>query len=304
MQDVGQPPSPRGPGEPGSPQVTLEARITRRARDFELGALLALLRAQFPERSLRFRSHPATGTQAGAVHDVEFAPDAVVITLNLGLFSSTTPLPSYFNEWLSGASPVRGIEAILSVLDDQLLRDRADGALVTNSPRLLAQVDAVGKNLLQLARPASPSTLRWLFARVFPELGVSVSRAGVHRALATDELRLGHARLGHTAMGGEADVLTPGYDVFLATGESTTWRGEPWPREAQRRLEQRLFPTLAETAVHLRILLFDFEGSMRLSLIRGSTFGFDPLKRAASPHVIVLHEGRVAVGSPRDARAS
>lgn len=282
--------------EPSSSPEGLQAAISGRARDFELGTLLALLRARFPTRALRFRSKPSTGAQACAVEAVDFQAESVVVTLNLGLFSSTTPLPSYFDEWLSGASPVRGLDAILAVLDDQLLRDRADGAAVAKSPRLLAEPLSIGRNLLQLARPASASTLRWLFARVFPELGVSVLRAGVHRAIPTEELRLGEARLGHSAMGGEADVLTPGYDVFLAAGESTTWRGEPWPREAQRRLEQRLFPALNETAVHLRVLLFDFEGSMRLSLLRGSSFGFDPLRRADTPHVIALHEGRVVNG--------
>jgi hypothetical protein len=108
---------------------------------------------------------------------------------------------------------------------------------------------------------------------------------------------LGNARLGHTAMGGAADVLTPGYDVCLATGESSTWIGSPWPQEARRRLEQIVFPALAQMDVHLRVLLFDFEGSTRLSLIRGSTFGFDPLKRAACPHVIVLHEGKLSAKS-------
>jgi len=274
------------------PDDSLEARISSRAKDFELGALVALLRSRFPTRALRFRSQPASGARATLVEGVGFSADAIVITLNWGLFSSTTPLPSYFAEWLHGASPVPGLEAILDVLDDQLLRDRADAASVRTSPRLLADPVAVGRNVLQLSRPAAPGTLRWLFARAFPELGVAVERAGVHRALAADELRLGHARLGHTAMGGEADVLTPGYDVCLASGESTTWSGEPWPKEAQRRLSRWVFPVLAKTAVHLRILLFDFEGSSRLSLIRDSVFGFDPLERAMLPHVILLHEGR------------
>lgn len=284
------------PARGGEQPEPLEAAICRRARDFDVGKLVALLRAKFPERALRFRSKPSSGAQASAVEEVEFHAQSIVVTLNLGLFSSTTPLPSYFNEWLSGASPVRGFEAILSVLDDQLLRDRADGAAVVKSPRLLPRPFAVSQSLWQVARPAAKGTLRWLFARVFPELGVSVLRAGVHRALSTDELRLGQARLGHTAMGGQADVLTPGYDVFLATGESTTWRGEPWPREAQRRLEQHVFPALTESSVHLRVLLFDFEGRMKLSLFPSSTFGFDPLSRADSPHVISVHEGRVGSG--------
>jgi hypothetical protein len=157
----------------------------------------------------------------------------------------------------------------------------------------------VRRSLFQLARPGSGGTLYWTFAKLFPELGVSVARAGVHRSYFAGEPRLGQARLGHTAMGGEADILTPGYDVFLATGESSTWRGEPWPQEARRRLMASVFPALAETAVHLRILFFDFEGNTRLSLVRESTFGFDPLTRAATPHVIVLHEGTIETAAAR-----
>jgi hypothetical protein len=272
--------------------AALEEKISRRAKDFEVGALLTLLRKKFPDHSIRFRSQPSMSPGPAAIHEVEFRPDSVIVTLNLGLFSSTTPIPSYFYEWLSGPRPVRGLEAILAVLDDQLLRDRADGAVIAKSPRLLAEAPALRRNLFQLARPASAGTLRWLFARTFPELGVTLSRAGVHRALSIDELRLGYARLGHTAMGGEADFLTPGYDVFLSTGESTTWRGEPWPREARRRLEQRVFPALEDTSVVLRIFVFDFEGSSPLTLLRGSTFGFDPLESAKPPHVILIHEGR------------
>lgn len=296
MADVAPPDRDWSAGN-GSNRETLEEKISRRAKDFDLGSLVSLLRAEFPQRALRFRSQPSMAAAPSAIHCVEFRLDSVIITLNLGLFSSTTPIPSYFNEWLSGPNPVRGLEAILCVLDDRLLRDRSDTQVVAKSPRLLPQATSLRRNLFQLARPASPATLRWLFARVFPELGISVCRAGVHRALSIDELRLGYARLGHTAMGGAADILTPGYDVFLATDESTTWHGEPWPREARRRLEQRVFPALAETAVHLRILLFDFEGSARLSLIRGSTFGFDPLERARSPHVTLLHQGRALANS-------
>ena len=273
--------------------AALEQSISQRARDFEVAALVTLLRARFPERALRFRSQPSMALGPSAVQRVEFLSDSVIVTLNLGLFSSTTPLPSYFNEWLSGPAPVPGFDAILGVLDDQLLRDRSDSAVGAGSARLLPRSSAVRRNLFQLARPASPGTLRWLFARIFPELGVSVTRAGVHRALSADELRLGYARLGHTAMGGEADVLTPGFDVFLAAADSTTWLGSPWAHEARQRLQHRIFPALSRSSAHLRVLLFDFEGSTRLSLLRSSTFGFDPLQRAATPHVTLLHEGRV-----------
>lgn len=272
--------------------AALEEKLAQRAKDFELGALLSLLQAKFPERALRFRSHPSMAPGASPVESVEFHPDEVVVTLNAGLFSSTTPLPSYFYEWISGSHPLPGFEAILGVLDDHLLRDRAESAAVENSRRLFGDFSKFTRQAFELARPASAGTLRWVFAKVFPELGVSLSRAGVERSFAIDELRLGHARLGHTAMGGEAELRLPGYDVFLSTGESTTWAGEPWPLEAKRRLEARVFPALEATPVHLRIFLFDFEGGLRLSLVKNSTFGFDALMSAVRPHVVVLYEGR------------
>lgn len=288
--------TPSGGGEPsgsGPRAVTLAASITRRAQDFEVGALLTLLRVKFPELPVRFHSHHSSGPMPSAIQEVRFESDCVQVTLNLGLFSSTSPVPSYFQEWLEGPESVPGLEGILGVLEDRLLRDRADGAVVEKSPRLFSRAPAVRRNLFQLARPGSAGTLYWLFSRLFPELGVSVARASVQRALAAGEPRLGQARLGHTAMGGEANLVTPGYDICLATGESSTWGGKPWAHEARRRLTECVFPALADTAVHLRILLFDFEGSMRLSLISASTFGFDPLTRAASPHVVVLHEGTI-----------
>jgi hypothetical protein len=233
--------------------------------------------------------------RASPVQEIQFEEEAIVLTLNLGFYSSTSSLPSYFHEWLVGPEPVSGLDAILGVLDDRLLRDRAESSAVHESPRLVPRDAALRQNLLQLARPASTSALHAVFSRIFPELGVSVVRAGVQRALASAEPRLGHAQLGHTAMGGSADLRSPGHDVFLCSGESLTWRGEPWAEQARRRLDQIALPVLAESAPELRILLLDFEGSGRLSLVRGSTFGFDPLTRAALPHTILLYEGRFEV---------
>ncbi|HKO53049.1 MAG TPA: type VI secretion system baseplate subunit TssG [Polyangiaceae bacterium] len=266
--------------------------ISHRAREFQLGALVTLLERKFPGRALRFRSQPSMGPRPSPVQEIRFQDDAVVVTLNLGFFSSTSSLPSYFLEWLVGPEPVSSLEAILGVLDDRLLRDRAQASAVHESPRLIPREAALRRNLLQLARPASSATLHWVFSRIFPELGISVVRAGVQRALSSAELRLGQAQLGYTAMGGSADLRSPGHDVFLCTGESLTWSGEPWAEQARRRIDQIAIPVLAESAPELRIVLVDFEGSGRLSLVRGSSLGFDPLTRAQLPHTILLYEGR------------
>jgi len=269
--------------------------IRLRAGEFDVDALLSLLRAKFPDWSIRFRTHPSQALRGSPVHAVQFEAGEIIVTLNLGFCSSTSPLPSYVHEWLVGIEPVSGLDAILGVLNDRLLRDRGDASLVNESERLVPRVAALRENLLGLARPASTATLYWVFSRIFPELGVSVVRAGVRRALAAAEPRLGEARLGHAAMGGSAALRSPGYDVFLCASESLTWRGEPWSDQARRRLSEIALPVLAESAPELRILLLDFEGSARLSLVRSSSLGFEPLTRASLPHTVVLYEGRVEV---------
>src|SRR5689334_16328152 len=119
------PPAP-APRDDEAAARSLEAAISARARDFELPALLDLLRRRFPKRPVRFRSRPSLSHRATLIDAVTFAPDHVLVTLNLGLFSATTPLPSYFHELLQHPKAGPALEVLLGVVDEGLLRDRAD----------------------------------------------------------------------------------------------------------------------------------------------------------------------------------
>ncbi len=254
---------------------------------------MALLRARFPGRRVRFRGHASLSTQTTMVHAVDFAPDHVWVTVNLGLLSATSPLPSYFVELRSHPRAGPALEGLLGLLDDGLLRDRAEGLRPELAERFLPRPREVRDDVLALSRPASPITLHWMFATVFPELGVSVRRASVRRGLPTDHPRLGTAVLGSSALGGEAELATPGLTAILWAEESTTWAGEPWALAARRRLEEHVLPALRASAAHLRVVLVDHEGQGRLALSGPSLVGFDPLGRALPPRVTMLFEGRV-----------
>ncbi len=272
--------------------TALEASITRAAPAFELPALVVLLRSRFPERALRFRSHPSIAFEPTLVRAVEFARDHIVLTLNLGLRTSTTPLPSYFLELFAHPQAGPALDGVVGLADHRLLGDHADAGAPMQSERLVEGPLSLRTRVLSLARPASPITLGWVFRKVFPELEISVRRAGHERRLPAPDARIGQATLGISALGGEAEVSVPGIDAILTTDTSRNWSGEPWTREARARLFAHILPALVGAAVHLRVLLVDHEASGRL-IVRGpGELGWDPLARSRPAEIHTLFEGR------------
>jgi len=269
----------------------LEQAIGQRARDFDLPALLSLLQARFPERELRFRSYPSLALRPSIVESVEFSGDTVVVTLNLGLFSSSSPLPSYFLELFASAGAGAPLTRLVELLDHHLLRERAESLRPERSPRLFPNQKKIREDLLRLGRPASPAALHRIVAHIFPELSIHVGRSPLRRLMPIEEPRVGYAALGSAALGGTAEVPIAGFDVVIRTWETATWNGEPWAPIARRRIAEHLLPRLAGTGAYLRVLLVDFDGEGRLLLRREGALGFEPLKRAQTPQVIVLFDG-------------
>ncbi|MDC0746033.1 hypothetical protein [Polyangium mundeleinium] len=280
------------PAPPGAGRVALEEAISRAAPAFELPALVALLRARFPDRTLRFRSHPSLALEPTLVRAVEFFGDHVTVTLNLGLRAVTTPLPSYFQELFAHPQAGPALEGIVALADHRLLTDHADSRAPVEQERLVPRPRSLRSSAFTLARPSSPITLGWLFRKVYPELEVSVRRAGHERRLPAPDARIGQATLGISALGGEAEISVPGIDAILVTDASRTWANEPWTREARTRLFDHVLPALSGAAVHLRVLLVDHEASGKL-IVRGpGELGWDPLAKSRPSEIHTLFEGR------------
>jgi hypothetical protein len=270
----------------------LETAIARRAADFDLPALLALLDVRFPGRRLRFESQSSRALEPSLIHAIVFRPDAVVIQLNLGLFSSTTPLPAYLDTLRDHPRAGPALDELLSTLDHALLAGRA----FSMSPLPGEGRDgasSVRASALDLARPGSLIGLAWLFERVFPELSVTVRRGRFLRPLPSPTAVLGEATLGQTALGGKATIPSAVVEIDLNTNETTTWAGEPWSREASRRLSQYVFPTVFSAAVSVRVLLIDHASSNRLVLHEQGELGFVSLERAEFAVRATLFEGAV-----------
>ncbi|MFS8066240.1 MAG: hypothetical protein ACMG6S_07690 [Byssovorax sp.] len=270
-------------------------------RRFDASSLLDFLAKWFPHRRIVMRSQPSLAPAATLFDGVEVYLDHIVVRVNLGLRSGTTPLPSYFLDLFEDPSAGPELTALVDRLDGGLLPTRLAAYHLDAGALLPLDPERARLRLFTLAQPASPSTLHWLFAAIFPELEVRVERSPLVRILPTDEAIVGEAMMGVATLGGEAAVPVNGFDAVLRTSDSVTWGDKSWRREAHFRVHAHILPALAGTGAYLRVLLVDLEAQGLLALGPNveSYLGFDPLagldppKRAAAPLVTIVFDGQV-----------
>ncbi len=317
-----------GPAEQDDPR---RAQIRDRIGDFEVCALLRVLGELGYDRSeIRYRGNFTSTPQAAWIHAIAFHDDSaegrprVTLTLNLGLLSCRSPLPSYFLELMQEVDVQEPLLELLGVLDERLLDGRVasyrseldrdtfpdpDWAprKAPSPARSPAGSEAMGatsatpfwasteRDFLSLCALRSPSTLHWLFEKVFPDLRVSVRRVRQDRKLGAPGVRLGTAQLGSAALGAQAVVPVRDLEVTLVCDQRLADLDEPeegerasrspWVLEVERRLQARIFPLLRETGMHLAVvlLLLDQRAEARLdtrgSIEDRSYLGYDPVRR-------------------------
>jgi hypothetical protein len=262
----------------------LERRIRERIRGFDVPALLDVLNASgYGDAELEYRSHRTTLHQSHLVHDIQFIHQPrkrIIITVNVGLLSAQSPLPSFMMQTMDQLDHDR-LERFIGFFDHQLLRECFAGLYPEREGALLPGWPEAARDRLRLMRPTCQSTLHWLFRKVFPETELSVRRDVRPQKVAAPEMRLGASALGEGgAMGGFASIPTGGMEVRLFADEPICSSGVPWAIEAQRRLESQLLPLLSETVLMLTVILVlrDQEGFLRIE--RQSHLGYDPLHGA------------------------
>jgi hypothetical protein len=264
--------------------AALEQRIRERIRGFDVPALLEVLTASgYGDAEIEYRSHRTTVHQSHLVHDIQFIHQPrkrVIITVNVGLLSAQSPLPSFLMRTMDQLDHDR-LERFIGYFDHLLLQDCFAGLYPEREPELLPGWPEAAEDRLRLLRPTSPSTLHWLFRKTFPEAEISVRREVRHQRVRAGEMRLGASALGEgDAMGGFASIATGGLEVKIHCDEPLSASGVPWAVEAQRRFEQQLRPLFSETVLMLTVFVVqrDQEGFLRFE--PESHLGFDPLFEA------------------------
>lgn len=276
-----------------SAQQELGEAIVSRAHEFTLPALLdALAALGLRAEEIEFRSHPSQAHHAYLIHGVQLhsEPRRAIIELNIGLLAAQSPLPSYFFSILDeGGENSDAVMTFLGLFDHPLLRERARAEYPERDRRSISDWEHDKALILSLMALQSPSSLHWLFQRIYPELGVKVCRRVKTRTLATSQVIMGAFALGESrALGGEVRLAAGSVSLTLYCEDPQSPLGRPWAREAARRLESHILPLLHDKNLFLDVWLV-IAGSASAARLAtdlrspDSFLGYDPLGRSASP---------------------
>lgn len=273
----------------------VQARLRARIRAFDASALLDLLsHLGYGQADIAFRAYESSSPQPALFHDIEFSDHAprVTVTVNVGLASCRSPLPSYFAGLLADMDVGEPLRELLDLLDHALIRGRLLGE---RPERMFGKEWAdARRDMLGLSGLSSPSGIDWLFRHAFPELDVLVRRSAAAHAMPADGVRIGHARLGGCAFGNRSLVPVRDVHVTLRCRESLSPAGEPWLHEAQQRLREIVFPILGNSRVHLTVALLLLDASMYAELDDASPVGYAPLRGGEdTPRYIEIFRGQV-----------
>ena len=261
-----------------------ERNISKRIHDFDLICLLQLLQyLDYQPEDIHFKSHLSASSQPSLIHHIEFQRDPVrrvVITLNMGILSAQSPLPTYFFKKLdTGYFDTRSFSDFIGYFDHNLIKNYLLNIYPEINKALYPDSELTKRRFLQLLDIKSCSTLHWLFELVFPELGVRAEKAALNRQVRTTGLRLGVTMLGTDAMfGGKTHVPIDGRRITLFSEFETIYPGEPWPREIKKRLNDQIFPILKSVGMDLEIILIILTQKAWAKLQTDSYLGYDKIR--------------------------
>ncbi len=265
---------------------SLRRAIEARAKDFEIPALLDLLASLgYGPGQIEFRGKPARRPQPSLVEAVEFPSRSgevrAVITVNLGLLSCRSPLPSYFQRFLRDASYGEGLTELLRLLDNSLLHTR----LSASRPEcVLSEWREVQHDFVRSYGLDSPLGLQWLCRQVFPELGVLVRRVTDERSVPFIGARLDNeSKLGSCSLGRQTKIGVHELELVLICEDANYNRETPWIVEGDRRLREALFPLLDEVCFSLTVVFVQLDRAARARVSSSSYVGYDPMLPSSKP---------------------
>jgi len=282
------------------PSISSEAlrrRVVAEARRFDGISLLAALESlgYGPERVV-FKSRHGKSRPTSLIHAVELvdAPERrAVVTVNLGLLGSESPLPSYIHNLLE-RSPDR-LVPFFEYLDHALVGARLRSLEPERDRAIVTDWDAALRSLARLARLDTPIGAHWLFRRIYPELAVSVRRAARRWRVETTPVTVGHSRLdGGSTLGSGGEALTGGLAVELTAGDPRAASGRPWQDEAAERIRDRVLPLIPASRLILTVTLIIRDRPNQLRLAKGHYLGLQTLKGGGEAARVLLHDGPIS----------
>lgn len=262
----------------------LEKKIAERVYEFDIISLLRLLISLgYRAEEVRFKSNDSICSQPAMIHEITFVQEPVpevLITLNLGLLSAQSPLPSYFRKRLDeDITGSRSFVDFIGYFDHHLIRDYVCNIYPEINRFFFPSWELTKRRFLHVLDLKSCNCLHWLFQKVFPEIGVQAEKALLGRDLKSEQVRLGASALGSDSVFGKQNiVLIHGWQITLYSDEETTPRKVPWPREIKNRLNELVFPLLRPVGIDMEIYLVLTTQKRWARLHRETYLGYDRIR--------------------------
>jgi len=262
----------------------LERKISKKIHEFDLISLLKLLiHHEYLLEEIHFRSHMSTCSQSGLIQGIEFLyqPDRqVVITINMGLLSAQSALPSYFQKNVDTKDIDRiSFGDFIGYFDHFLIRNYIFNIYPEKNIKYFSDWEITKRQYLQIMDLKSSSTLFWIFQLVFPELKIQAKKMVMERGLKASALIMGKTILGSDAVfGKKTEATVYGMHITLFSDEEFTDNGIPWPKEINSRLDDQVFPILRSAEVDVEIILVIQSQKRWMKLESESYLGYDKMK--------------------------
>ena len=146
----------------------LEKEISANIHRFDLFSLTELLIfAGYNLEEIQFKSHHSMASQPGLIHDIKFQNGSirqVVITLNLGLLSAQSPLPSYFQKKIDKSNiDYNQFIEFIGYFDNILIKNYFFAIYPEKNNELFQDWESTKGRYLEMLDLKSCSTLHWLF---------------------------------------------------------------------------------------------------------------------------------------------
>jgi len=263
---------------------TLKAKIAKKIHEFDPVSLLHLLESLgYRLEEILFKSYASISSQPSLIQGIEFQQEPirqVIISVNLGLLSAQSTLPSYFLKNMDrGLIDNLTFIDFISYFDHVLILNYLGNLYPEINTKLFADWELTKRRYLLMLDFKSCSTLHWLFQLVFPELVIKVEKAMVPRVIQTTSIRLGETTLGNDAVFGSAKKASVyGLRITLLSEGESTDSGDPWPREIRNRLDCEIFPLLRSIGIDLEIALVIRSQKSWIKLHAESYLGYDKIQ--------------------------
>lgn len=277
---------------------SVQAKIVKNINRFDLCALIKLLKyLGYQKEHILFEGNTRQISHSNLCQEIRFEekPLRVTIVLNLGLLSSNSSLPSYFQQMMEREDiNSENFTRFLNFFNHHLINDLLQMALPEINEKLFFNWKQTQLHYLSLLGFESVSTLWFLMKICFPDLVVEVKKNPQEMKLHASSLVLGRDSLGyHSYLGNRFKQTLSSFKVTFSTDDEVAETGTPWPIEINKRLLELIFPVLKKTDLHLSIVLKVKDKCNYLVLGSKSYLGFDRIWKSSRPFQLLLFYGLI-----------